>query len=109
MRPLGMAADPNYLNIIEGAHRSKVGENFCYYGVPWQDRHPTEVYTLAIVRKHVSGYWPISEDFFCGSEVECQNKANALNRDRLSLSRREAAVIVASSMGAQHQEGRRRA
>jgi hypothetical protein len=98
---VGFASRPDYLNIIERAHKEKVGENFCYHAVPYRDDHHTEIYCLGIVRKHEAGYYKISEDFFFGSETECKNKADALNRDRLSLSRREAAIIVGSSMGAQ--------
>jgi len=94
--PVGLAADPDYLSMIERAHRGRVGENFCYVAV----EYPTSatLWRLAIVRKHEPGYYPISDDFWLGYRRETEVKADDLNRDRMGLSRREAARMIASSM-----------
>ena len=95
MGAIGMAAEPDYLARIEDAHRKAAGENFCYAAVPLTSNG---LYQLAIVRKHTTGYFPISEDFFIGWEKETHREANKLNRERMGLSEATASTIIASSM-----------
>lgn len=45
MEPLGIWAQPDVLNGIEAAHRSKVGELFCYAAVRWiATKTPSDLY-----------------------------------------------------------------
>jgi len=97
VRPVGLSAQPDYLDIIEGAHRSQVGAtNFCYWAVPATRDH--SLFRLVIVRRTENGYYPVSDDYFLGWRKEGYAEADRLNRDRLALMPKQAALIVADSM-----------
>lgn len=85
------------LHALEQAHFARCGgkDNLCYTAVPYMD---TGLYRLAFVRRNTSGYWPISEDYFLGTEADMNAEADRLNLVRLDLGPRSAAIIVASSM-----------
>lgn len=87
--------DDSYLDIIEAAHKERVGENFCYCATHLSG---TKIWQLSIVERLNSGHFPVSMDFFLGSKIEVERLAAELNMRRLNLFEREAAVIVASSM-----------
>lgn len=88
-----------FLDAIERAHRDRVGtgRRFCYVETLWTG----EVYRLSVVEQEEPGHYPISEDYFAGSERDMHEMAARLNRDRLDILPRAAALIVASSMTGQ--------
>ena len=98
--PVGIAAEPWYLDTIEGAHRDQVGEGFCYAAVPYDPRYKSQrgrLFRLAIVRNNIGGYWPVSDDFYLGYEAEAHLEADRLNRERRKLDRATAEGIIAAS------------
>lgn len=82
----------DYLEAIEAAHRKRC-ERFCYVAT---DRHG--IWRVSIAEAGKSGYYPLSDDYFVGTEYEANAEAVRLNRERLGIGPREAAIIVASSM-----------
>lgn len=82
---------------MEDAHARAAGgkENFCYHPISFSRG---SLYILAYVRRNTAGYWPISEDYFMGTEVEMKTAADELNNERLDMGPRETARLVASSM-----------
>lgn len=101
MGPVGMAAHPEFLDMLEAAHREEVGEQFCYCAVPWIGAGSDALQKLAIVRANEGGYYPISEDFFFGDLRACHLEADRLNRERRDLTPRQSALMIASSLQAE--------
>lgn len=82
----------SYLEAIEDAHRRRC-ERFCYTAAMRDGRS-----CISIVEAGKPGHYPLSEDYFAGTEAEAYAEAAKLNRERLDIGPREASVIVASSM-----------
>jgi len=98
MTHFGLSGEPGYLDAIENAHRGQVGStNFCYWAVP--ATHDHSLFRLAIAPRTENGYFPVSEDYFLNGRRETYAEADRLNRHRLNLEPKQAAIIVASSMG----------
>ena len=85
--------EDTYLDIVEHAHRQRTGQ-FCYVATAITN----EWWRLSIVEREVDGHFPLSEDFFLGTENEAQRKAVELNSRRLDIGPRAAALLVASTM-----------
>lgn len=82
------------LDTMEEIHRERVGRNFAYTRIgPHHGR-----YALAIAEASVSEHFPVSKLEF-DSLREVLEKADEYNRERLHLSRIEAATIIATSLG----------
>jgi hypothetical protein len=88
----------NYLEAIEAAHRRRC-ERFCYVatrsGTPFAIQ---PAWRVSIAEAGKPGYYPLSDDYFVGTEAEAHAQAEKLNFNRLGIGPREAALIVASSM-----------
>jgi len=95
VQPLGYTDAPDFLDLIEAAHRDAVGRVFCYHQVRYGT---SDLFRLVVVRGGEYGYYPISDDFFIGSQSEARDKAESLNSHRLNLTTVEAAKMVAKSM-----------
>lgn len=90
--------DDEYLDIIERAHTQNCGKgHFCYYETQYHTG--SKLWRLSVVDDNTSGHWPLSDDRWLGYEREMIATARRLNKSRLGLTQREAAVIVAKSMG----------
>jgi hypothetical protein len=96
------------LALLENMHRERVGTEggFCYCAVSYPGSKV--LWRLAFVERNDPGYYPITDDLFLGFEQTMKRKAAELNLKRLNLSSHEAAVIIASSMVGQQNDGRRR-
>ena len=82
------------LDAMEEIHRQRVGRNFAYTRIgPHHGR-----YALAIAEASVSEHFPATKLIF-NSLREVLEKADAFNRERLHLTRVEAATIIATSLG----------
>jgi len=82
-----------FLDAIEEAHK---GKTFCYCSVPFNGT--VGVCQIAVVRNDEDGYYPVSEDYFVGTDKEMRETADKLNDLRLKMGPHEAALIVADSM-----------
>jgi hypothetical protein len=84
------------LHAVEQAHKTRMGDALmCYHAVPF---HDTGSWCLAVVRSNSGSYWPLSEDLFLGPQALMEQEAARLNRERLQLTERAAAMVVADSM-----------
>lgn len=90
-----------YLIAIENAHKRRT---FCYVATQWLGDH----WRISIAERYTDGHFPLSEDFFLGSEQQAQNKAADLNLERLGIGALDAAEIVASTMRGSLDDRRRR-
>lgn len=83
-----------YLTALERAHRDRTG-TFCYIAV---QRSFDRLWALSIVERYVDGHFPVSEDWFLGTESQMKREALRLNSDRLGVSPSEAVEIICTSM-----------
>jgi hypothetical protein len=83
------------LKIYEDAHRKRCGTGraFCYMETLRRDN----VYGLSIVEQDEPGHFPLPE-LGCGARKQMRELAERLNRERLKIPPRLAAIIIASSM-----------
>lgn len=84
-----MKLDDKHAHLLEGVHKDHL---FCYAETMIADG----VWRLSIVRDQEVGHYPISEDWFMGTEQQARNEAE--HRMRLKLPSNVAASIVGQSM-----------
>lgn len=94
---------------------------WCYF-IPADGHVEGKGFRVSIVFEHESGHYPTGDDawiagdhgkrkpwFWCDTYEEARRACVEINRDRLGLSPKDAALIVASSMGAELPAERRAA